>query len=152
MSRAKLVLAAVLALALHAIGWDGELGSGDAASGNVGSGDAASGNDVIGNSDAFGSGDVGSGSGGSGEWELLPQLSVLVAFTTNGDVSDFDDTRRTKILSALSSAAGLGATPPARSNLTITAASVLIEASFPVASSSQATTASPEATSYQQQG
>ena len=136
----RLVLAAVLALALHAIGWDGELGSGDAASGNVGSGDAGSGNDVIGNSNAFGSGEVGSGSGGSGEWELLPQLSVLVAFTTNGDVSDFDDTRRTKILSALSSAAGLGATPPAGSNLTITAASVLIKASFPVASSSQAAT------------
>ena len=54
----RLVLAAVLALALHAIGWDGELGSGDAASGNVGSGDAGSGNDVIGNSNAFGSGEV----------------------------------------------------------------------------------------------
>ena len=65
-----------------------------------------------------------------------PPTFVRVAFTVSGDVSDFTDTRKTAILSALSTAAGLGPTPPG-ANLTVTPASVRVEATLPVVSAGQ---------------
>ena len=69
-----------------------------------------------------------------------PPAVVRVAFTVSGDVSDFTPERKTAILAALAGAAGLGSVP-AGSNLTVTAASVLLEATMPVASSSAASAA-----------
>ena len=65
---------------------------------------------------------------------------MRVAFTASGDVTDFTTERRAALLDALARAAGLSTTPPG-ANLTITPASVRIEATLPVANSSAASTA-----------
>lgn len=69
-----------------------------------------------------------------------PPSIVRVSFTASGDVSDFTPERKTAILAALATAAGLGSVPLG-ANLTVTAASVLVEAALPVASAAESAAA-----------
>jgi len=80
-------------------------------------------------------GDLGSGD------EPAAIASVSVGFVASGSPSDYDDAARTLILGALSDALGLGETPPAGSTLSMTAASVNVEAVFPAATVQVAHTA-----------
>ena len=65
---------------------------------------------------------------------------VTVSFVAAGDVSDFTTDKKVAILSALSTAAGLDAVPDG-ANLTVTAASVLVEATLPMESAAAASAA-----------
>ncbi len=89
-------------------------------------------------------GDVDLGSG-SGEVPSSPPpvatASVSVGFVASGSPSDYDDSQRSLLLAALSDALGLGPAPPDGSTLEITAASVNVVATFPVASVQEAAAA-----------
>uniref|UniRef100_A0A7S2BRP2 Uncharacterized protein n=1 Tax=Haptolina brevifila TaxID=156173 RepID=A0A7S2BRP2_9EUKA len=62
--------------------------------------------------------------------------TMTVSFVASGSIGDYAGTKRTDMLNVLSSAAGLGSTAPRGSTLEITAASVNLIGTLPVASES----------------
>ena len=78
---------------------------------------------------------------------LSPQLtpaappathSLSLAFVVSGSVTDYDQSSKRTILDTLSAQLGLGAVAPVGSTLTVAAASVSMDAFFPLTSANQA--------------
>ena len=65
-------------------------------------------------------------------------FTVVASFVASGSVSDYGGTKRSEILNALSSAAGLGSTAPVGATLDVTAGSVNLISTLPVASEAAA--------------
>ena len=88
--------------------------------------------------------DDGGGSVGGGLNNTAPTFSVQLSFKASGSVEDYDDTLKASLLKVFAVAAGIAdeeGNAPKGSVLTVTAASVLIVATFPVASKALATSA-----------